>query len=167
MVALVICMAMTSPSYSYASISSQSKAKAVFIFKFYKYIQWNATKSNTLCVYGQNPFGSVLDLIADKTSSKQKYNIQYVKSISELNQCGIVYVGKNVHRKLHDIFAVTNHSESNILTISDIKGFALRGGTIELVDRPKKLAIVLNKKTLDTTGLKANSQLLKMVELIK
>ena len=153
---------------SYPALAQEKgdQVRAVFLFNFFKYITWPQNgDEKTLCVYGHNPFGNILDYIAEKKFSKAGYRIAYIKNVSASTQCSIAFISAKESKNADRLIKAS--SGTSLLTVSDAKGFATRGGGIEFVNKPGKIELVLNTKTFENAGLKASSKLMKIVKTVK
>lgn len=161
----LICLGSFSTEAQSASADEQSyKVKAVFLFKFFKYISWpdNAASENIVCVYGRNPFGDTLDYILTNKIKSSKYSVVYINKPSQISQCKIMFVSSS---EANNIPEATNNA--GVLTVSDIRGFARKGGAIEIANNDNKIELYLNRKTLGKLGLTASSKLMKIVEIVE
>lgn len=57
--------------------------------------------------------------------------------------------------------------KNHVLLVSDVAGFAARGGMIEFTLRDNKLKLVVNLKSVKQAGLKLSSKLLRMAEILE
>lgn len=144
------------------------KVKAVFLFKFFRYISWppETGTDKTICVYGHNPFGETLDYIIKTKLSSGEYKVNYMDDVSQIGQCQLVFVSQSVKDKFSTVLK-TIGDHKGILLVSDIKGFAHKGGGIEFVDHPKKIGLLLNVNAFNEAGLNASSKLMKIVETVE
>lgn len=55
----------------------------------------------------------------------------------------------------------------NALTISDIEGFAERGGVIGFIALENKIHFAINVDAAERMGLKISSQLLRLAKIVK
>ncbi len=53
-----------------------------------------------------------------------------------------------------------------ILTVSDIKNFAARGGMIQFVPSGKKVRFIINRKAMQNVGIKPSANLLRIAREI-
>ena len=69
-----------------------------------------------------------------------------------------------------DVFFTVNDQITNLapnqLLVSDRKGFATQGGMIELTRKGGRLGLNVNLDSLKTGNLSANSQLLKLANVV-
>ncbi|MBL4802180.1 MAG: YfiR family protein [Emcibacter sp.] len=143
------------------------KVKAVFLFKFFKYISWpdGAGMEKTICVYGQNPFGKSLDYIIKNKLSSAEYKVNYIDDVAEVKGCRLLFIGKSQDKVATVLAAIKQ--EEGILSVSDINGFARKGGGIEFVDHPNKIGLLLNVSAFTHAGLNASSKLMKIVKTVQ
>ena len=52
------------------------------------------------------------------------------------------------------------------LTVGDVKGFAQRGGMINLTKEGRRLRFEVNRRAAERTGIHLSSQLLKLADLV-
>ena len=62
--------------------------------------------------------------------------------------------------------ALTVHSDSIALRVSDQPGFAQQGGMVELKRRGARMGLVVNLGALKSAGLRASSKLLQLSEVL-
>lgn len=150
---------------------SENKIKSVFIYKLSKYIRWDELdKIPLVCFYGErkvrdNSVAWNLDeLIGNKDNEVLK--VKEIRSIRNIKNCDMVFVGFDGEDVLNDIFSIVNGDP--IVTISEITGFARRGGMFEFVyDENDKIKIQLNYNNSKRQKVKINAALLEMIKIVK
>lgn len=137
--------------------------KAHQIYQFAQYIEWNGEdKTLTFCVVGDNPFGAQLaQVITNKQINGHSLEFKHVTS-NHLANCDIAFVSSSKQGELSQVL----HSAHHVLTISDIQGFAEKGGIIEFIEVEGKLRFVINRNVAVRVGIKISSQLLKLAQKI-
>jgi len=151
-------------SYSY---ESENKLKTVIVGKLAKYITWKKKNSSkfVITVLG-NEFGTLFDEVYLHKQIKHKpVEIKYIKSIDELKKSEVLFISKSNRDNLNDILAYTKHK--NILTISDKRGFAQKGGIIQLYFLDQMLKIRINVEKLKEEGFGIDRTLLRVVDVLK
>ena len=73
------------------------KVKGIFIYNFTKFVQWPSDaleQSDTLTIgfWGENRFGTALDLFNDKTVFGKPVKIKHLRSISEAESCHLLFI---------------------------------------------------------------------------
>ncbi|MGI2110060.1 YfiR family protein [Shewanella frigidimarina] len=143
--------------------------KAAFTYNFAKFTQWPESRLNALsawkiCFFGNQYHDSFMGL------SNKKLVTQPIKPIllsetSQIEQCDVVFIDANSRDLTRRLFLAVDNKP--ILTVSDISGFAVQGGMIEIVEKDKRLFFNINIKVLEASGLDISSQVLKLALEVK
>ena len=91
-----------------------------------------------------------------------EYEIQIVPHTGNevLNACHVLYIGEHEQRRLVPI--IKSLGAAPVLTISDIPGFAERGGSIGLLNRNDKMLFEVNLASTRKAELRLSSQMLNL-----
>ncbi|VAW98303.1 hypothetical protein MNBD_GAMMA22-2452 [hydrothermal vent metagenome] len=150
------------------------RVKAAYLYQFTKFTQWpilsEEQKNNPIriCILGDNPFGSVLDKLSKKTSQNRYLLLEYLtfpKNSLDIVNCQLIFISSSEEPRLTKILKLTENSP--VLTVSDMKNFALRGGIIGLVLDNQKIRLEINFEASAAAGLKISSKLLEIATVIK
>lgn len=150
---------------------SEYDLKAVLLVKLIRFVYLpnfdEASKNLNICIVGDNPFGETLRKITSKPLDGITIKVREFNISSGRNSCNFVFVSPNNRPSLSSIFE--RFAESATLTVSDIDGFAKKGGMIELA-LPEKgsnsISILINRKAAEAQGIKFNAQLLRLAKSI-
>ncbi len=146
------------------------QVKAVYLYNFAKFISWPSRASNSevfpICIFGQDPFGQVLDsIVAGEKINGQGLVVRRLTSTSQIAPCRIVFISQTESGRVKEI---VNVSEKNaVATVSDIEGFATRGGMIQFVLEDNRVRFEVNLDAVKNAGLVFSSQLLKVATTIQ
>jgi len=149
---------------------TDSQVKAAYLYNFGKFVRWqNARTSNPetfeLCVLGKDPFGKVLESTVEGDSiDGRKIVIKRMLRIQEASSCSILFVSLSEENRLSPILAVAQHS--GMLTVSDIRNFAQRGGIIGFVVQGGRIRFEVNRRAAEQSHLLLSSELLKVARLV-
>jgi len=130
---------------------SNSEIKASWIYTIIDWLDWKNRPKNTesvICTIGRDKVNMYLNKIKRKTkqqNNQKDNNLFSVKNKSpsdNFSECYILYISDSEQDYYTDILDKVNQNK-NILTVSSIRGFARRGGTIEFVIK-KKARLVIN-----------------------
>jgi hypothetical protein len=153
-------------------LATDTEVKAAFLYQFPKFIEWPDsafTDSNSpflIGVLGDDPFGSTLDkMVKGKTINGRKIIVKRSNSVDNLQNCQIVFISSSEKNRLSRI--IDGFKGSNALTVSDINGFAKKGGVIGFVYRDNKIAIQINVEAAKRSKLKISSNLLRLAEIVE
>ena len=147
--------------------------KAGFIYHFTRFVKWpsgsnpdSSNKEYNICVFGDNPFGSILNRLEEKHRFKEHpLNIKLDVSQNDFQGCHILFVSFSERFNVEPI--VENARDFPILTIGDTEGFAERGIDINLLVVENRVKLKINKPCLDTKRLKVSSELLDLATLVQ
>jgi len=176
--------------------SIEYQLKAAFLYNFIKFVDWPEPSSAAgaeeakkkdpivLCVLGEDFFGRHLDDLTKKTVRDRQIRVvrlegfeQYKKSRSRatleqyfqeqrkaLEGCHLLFISQSEEKPMNELAAFTDKMQ--ILTVSDISGFAGKGGVIEFVMEENKIRFDINVVSAERKGLKISSQLLQLARKI-
>ncbi len=152
------------------AVGSEYKLKAAYLYQFTKFTQWPESKfedANTpikICVLGHNPFGSLLDNFSNRSSQQRSISIKLIKNLKALPDCHIVYIDKSEKKRLQNILKKIKNMP--VLSVSDITGFAQKGGIIGFIPKHKKLGIEVNIKASKIAKTKLSSKLIEISSVV-
>lgn len=143
--------------------------KATYIFIFPQYMTWlKDTPSDNfiIAVIGRSKISIPLNKIAQiKKLNNRDIIIKQFQSIGDIEFSHILFIPKAAKDLLPQILEKVKNS--NTLLISEIEGFAQKGGAINFVFDKDNVRFEINEAILDQVGIKASSQLLRLAILVK
>ena len=146
---------------------SDYDVKAAYIYNFGKFVKWpSASAANqggafSICVLGDDPFGSVLQSeLAGKTLGGQPVRVKQVSKPQDATSCRVLFIEGTEERHLKEILDALGRA--SVLTVSDISDFSRRGGMIEFVMVGDRVRFAINRATAEDAGLVLDSELLKV-----
>jgi hypothetical protein len=146
------------------------KLKAAYLYQFTKFTEWptsffkDKNSPIQICILGRNPFGSMLDSFSSKASQDRILSVINVSSLDEVSNCHVVFISKSEEKRLPQILQRIEFSP--VLTVSDMDGFAQRGGMIGFVPTKRKIKLEINVDASILAGAKISSKLLKVATLV-
>ena len=152
--------------------ASESAVKATYLYNFSRFVQWPADAASakgssfSICVLGEDPFGSVLDstLSGESIGGKAVVARRVTKPQDALD-CHVLYISASEEGRLKEILA--GMDKSGTLTVSDIPQFSQRGGMIQFVLVGNKLRFEVNLANAQAAGLTLSSDLLKVAVTVR
>ena len=152
-------------------VSEEAAIKAVYIFNFVSFVEWPennndpASTTFTVCTLGEDDVTALIPGIIENEQLGQMHLKHLALSSSdELQACRILYLStvddetmSNIRNAVHGL---------PILTISDQAGFAARGGHIEFGLLLKRVHTIINRRSIDASGLKVNAQLYRLATVV-
>jgi hypothetical protein len=142
---------------------SEYSMKAVLFYRLSQFVYWPGTqpapRPTTLCVVGRNPFGNALNQI-DASSGEVAVRI----APTDLTGCHLLFIPRS--EAGHMASWLERSSSKQMITVSDLPGFARAGGMIELPLEGERIGILLNRTAAQGRGFTFNAQLLRLARVI-
>ena len=167
-IGLIAAFFLLLPNYAGASTQEYS-VKAVFLFHFIDFASWPVEKNKqeirNICIYGNDPFDSRLQLLAE--SGLQQIPVRILPEINLVSssECHILFVGSSMRKQLDQIISYL--ANSPILTVSDIDDFALNRGMIGFTIEAGKVKLEVNIDSVKASGIKLSSNLIEIAKVVK
>jgi len=144
---------------------SESQVEAAYLYNFGKFVTWPADRPYSeafeICILGKDPFGLVLDsTVAGESIGNKKIEVKRLADLQQATSCSILFVSSSEESHLATISDVAQHL--SLLTVSTIRHFAERGGTIGLVAQQDRIRFEVNLRAADQCHLVLSSELLKV-----
>jgi hypothetical protein len=141
------------------------QAKSAYVFNIIKFVEWpdRAIKSGDklrLCVIGNDEQLASLSTLNGRKAGAHELLVMRADRSKVRNTCHVLYIGKREQRRLIPVFK--SLGAAPILTISDIPGFAERGGGIGLFHRKNKILFDVNIASTRKAGLRLSGQMLNL-----
>jgi len=160
---LLSSAALTMPALALAQDVSEYGMKAVLFYRLSQFVYWPgaqpAPRPTILCVVGRNPFGSALSQI-DASSGDVTVRI----APTDLAACHLLFIPRSEASNLNNW--LERSAARQMITVSDLPGFARAGGMIELPLEGERIGIVLNRSVAQGKGFEFNAQLLRLARVI-
>jgi hypothetical protein len=146
---------------------TEYRVKAAFIYNFARFITWPELPDAyfNLCVLGSDPLVEQLDALRNKTVHERALRIMHLNSMTMLDGCQLVYVGRSFMSRLHDVISLLR--EQPVLTVSDIDDFIDGGGIIGLRLIDNRVRFEINTGAADTASLSISSKLLTLATNVR
>jgi hypothetical protein len=167
----LVLIAATTPVAQQARLS-EYQIKATYLFNFGRFVTWpestaeGKNDSFGVCVLGQDPFGSTLDSIfAGETLDGKPVAIRRLAKPQDAADCHILFISSTEESHLKMILAALD--APGTLTVSDMPGFADRGGMIQFVFEGNRIRFEVNLTSAQSSKLVLSSELLKVASTVK
>jgi len=171
--ALLLGLALCGASALYGEVGelSESQVKAAYLFNFAKFAEWPAgvfrAPGAPLVIgvvgrAGAEPF----EALSGRQVRGRRVQVRIVQRPEEAAGCQILYIPATERARLKEI--LRSLPVSGVLTVSDIRNFCSQGGMIGLVTRGDRVQFEVNRGSVERSGLKLSSQMLKLaLEIIE
>ncbi len=174
--ALAVCFSSSTLS-AVASAGSptlnEDQLKAAYLYNFARYVRWPDTaheSSGSALEIGVVGGGAVSELLK-KTVVGKKIEGRDLRVVDLSSPVG----GRRVHilfiageRDLEELEQViADLIGTPVFAVSDVSGFAERGGIANFIAAKNRVRFVINKSAAKKAGLKVSSKLLRLADLVE
>ncbi len=170
-ITVILLTFLVNTSYARPNIAYEYQLKAVFLYNFVYFVRWPPIAFSkkyanfNICVLGKDPFEKELDMaVENETVDRRIVKIIRLKQITHANRCQILFVSKSERNNLNKIYAYLQNYP--VLTVSDIKNFAINGGMIEFYNIGKRVRFYIAPNNAKAVGLKISANLLYIAKLV-
>jgi hypothetical protein len=154
-----------------ANEPSEYEVKAALLFNFAKFVEWpaasfaNANTPFVIGVVGHDPFGSALErTLAGQTIAGRPIQIHRWKRARDLGACQVLFIAASEQGELR--LLIGELGDQPVLSVGDMKDFALEGGIVGLVMDNNHVRFEINPNRADRARLKLSSRLLSLARLV-
>jgi hypothetical protein len=161
--ALMPCCAQTGAQREYA-------LKAGVLYHIIDYVEWpkdslpDSQPAIHIGLLGQLPFPECLELLEGKTVQGRKLVVKRIADVSAAADCQVLFIGASEKSRLSEI--MDELQDRPVLTVSEVDGFAERGGMVNLVAMQNRIAMEINRKAVGRARLSLSSELLKLARVV-
>lgn len=144
---------------------SEYKVKSAYLYNFSKFTQlpkthFSENNAYDLCILGDSPFGDFIDTLSGREVEGHALTLHFVSSTQSFNQCEMLFITRSEAGQLDQL--LSQAAENNVLTISDIDGFASRGGMIELFIKDNRIRFRINLAAAQRCGISISAKLIEL-----
>lgn len=158
------------PLQAQNSLRQEYQVKGAFLFHFSQFIDWPASAFSTpgdpfvIGILGEDPFGTFLDdLVRGETVNGHPIIVRRYKSPEEISSTHILFITKDLAQSLSQVLALVQNK--NMLTVSDMPGFAQQGGMVRFYIASNKIKFQVNVDAAKSNGLLMSSKLLRLADI--
>jgi hypothetical protein len=145
-------------------------SEAALIIKIGKFVHWpSGTFTNSggilrLCIVGTDDGGDSIDRLAGQKLQEKTIAVARLSSSDEsVTACHIVFIRNSERPRLAALLDATAHSP--VLTMSNIEGFASKGGMVGFSTADGGTQFEINVAATKRVGLTIGAQLLQIAAL--
>lgn len=144
---------------------SESEVKAAFLLNFTRFVEWPTTRGADrpfhLCIWGEDPFGQVLDqIVQGERVSGRPIAIRRIHAWPE--PCDLLFLNGPDHQ----VAEILKNTGPGVLTISDAPGFLRLGGIIRFLLDNRRVRFEINRRAADQASLRISSRLLSLAKAV-
>jgi hypothetical protein len=143
--------------------------KAGVLYHIIEYVEWpkSAISNNPTALQigliGQIPFADALEVLNGKTIQGRELIVKRVSDPKAAAACQVIFISASEKPRISEI--VSELKDRPILTVSEVEGFAEQGGMVNLIARPDRIVMEINREVAGRARLSMSSQLLKLAKV--
>lgn len=152
--------------------AGEYQVKATFIYNFTKFTDWPSSafaSSNApivIGIVGEDPFGKTMDdVVRGEALGGRPFVVKRLRADEDLRSCHLLFISRSEKERLPAV--LSQLKGSSVLTVSEINGFAERGGMVNLTLANKSVKVEINQTAAEQAGLQISAKLLKLARLVK
>ena len=155
---------------SFSQDITDDEIKAALVFKFPVYVRWPGGAMNAkidhfeFCVMGNCRLSDLLSQFDGEKVMGKTIRIKRLSNIEALGNCHMLFISSSEKNNLPAIFKAIKGKP--VLTVGDMKGFALNGGVINFTRKKDSVHFEINPKAGKRAGLKISSKLLRLAKIV-
>ena len=151
---------------------TDTQVKAIYLYNFAKFVTWPAKEAKagaetplTICVFHATDFAPVLkEAVAGETVGGRSIDVKSIDEAKDAARCSILYIDSSASARMETV--LQSVAGRSVLTVSDISGFAERGGMIEFVMEGSRVRFKVGLAAAQKANLILSSQLLKVAQSV-
>ena len=167
---LFLLLHLSLPARADLPTQREYELKAAVLYHIIEYVEWpsdaltNQAGTLQLGLIGDIPFADAIEVLNGKTVQGRRLLVKRVSLPEDAARCQVLFIGASEKPRLSKIVNdVRNHP---ILTVSEVEGFAERGGgMVNLVAGPNRIIMEINRQTAGQAKLSLSSQLLRLAKV--
>ena len=152
------------------TLRQEYEVKAAFLFHFSQFVDWPASAFSApsdpfiIGILGEDPFGKFLDdLVRGETMKGHPIIVTRYQTLQEIDSAHILFITKDMAQSLGEVLALVQNK--NMLTVSDMPGFARQGGIVRFYIASNKIKFQVNLDAAKSNGLTMSSKLLRLADI--
>lgn len=155
------------PGSEVRAAPSEYEVKAAFLYNFAKFTEWppQGAEPFTICILGEDPFGTALDVLQGKPIDGRPVAIRRMREPDDLQRCRIAFVGRPHADRIERL--ASDLQGQPVLTVGDNPGFVRSGGMIGFVLDDGRIRFEIDPDRISPTGLTVSSQLLNLAFIVR
>jgi hypothetical protein len=153
-------------------VFNEYQVKAAFLYTFAKFVEWppqafsSPSAAMTICVLGEDPFGSFLDdAVKGKTVDGRPLVVYRLTDLPTGHECKILFIATSESRRMPALLA--SMATSGVLTVGDTTEFASEGGIIGLRLDGERIRLSVNLTAAERAKVRISSRMLSLATIIK
>jgi len=163
------------PGKTEGPLFQDSQKRAAFLYNLAKFVEWppqaflDADSPVVIGLVGNDFESKALESVlvtgfAGKTIGGRPLVIKRWSAPAEREQCHVLYVGASERNSFENLLEYIQ--PTSVLTVSEISGFAQRGGIVHFALSGSQIRFEVNHLQAKQAGLTISSRLLKLARIV-
>lgn len=151
--------------------SREYQVKAAFLYNFVQFVEWpqeafaRPDEPLTIAVLGEDPFGGALEeVVRGQRLRGRPLVVRRARSTADLEGCQVVFVSRSETPRLPEVIGALQ--DRPVLSVSEIPGFAQRGGIINFYRQGSRVRFEINPAAARSDHLRLSSELLSVGTIV-
>lgn len=144
------------------------KVQAAFLYQFYFYMRGLpcqlSNSDYSIGVLGDDPFGEHLDAVEKQRVGDHSVRLYRATDPDSLEQCDLIFISDSERERLDEL--LTHFRGEQQVLVSDMVGFAERGGTVGFILADGRVGFEINQATATESKIELSSHLLRLAREI-
>lgn len=144
------------------------KVQAAFLYKFYFYIRGLPSQLSerpySIGVLGDDPFGEHLEAVEELQVDGRHVQLHRADEPAQLDDCDLIFIADSEEDRVEDL--ITHFQGKPQVLVSDMDGFAAKGGTVGFVLAEGRVGFEINQSTARASEIELSSHLLRLARAI-
>lgn len=143
----------------------ETKVKSAYVYHLINYVEWEKLPTDAfhICVLGADSMGMMLQQLTNREVKNLTLKID-TEGVENLELCQVLFIGGTLTNWSE---IVTKLGNNNVLTISDYKDFARRGGMVGFYNQDNKIKLELNPVAMHAANLKISAKLMEVARIVQ
>ncbi len=151
---------------SLSAYEADENLKISIVEKAAQFMTLKGRGGNIVITVYNNTYGDLFEKVfAGKQIDSKNIKIKYANSVDKIDDTTILYIANANSEQLSTILKKVDHK--NVLTVSDIRGFAEKGGIMQVYIASQKAKVKINLDAATKEDIKIKASLLRIAEVIK
>lgn len=159
-------------SVAYSSEIKEQHIKAAFLYNLYRFVTWpdrtppSPENPVQYCVLGSGEIDKLLEGTVKSRERTKKRAIAFkrINQLSEIEGCDLLFISDNSGIPLTKVFGEVKNKA--IVTVGAASNFAKEGGMINLLQKNKRIHVIINMDVVDSSNLKISSKVKRLSKII-
>jgi hypothetical protein len=148
--------------------NAEYQVKAAYLYNFAKLVDWPVPANGpvVIAVFGQDPFGDVLDrTVQGKTVDGRPLVVLRPSNLEQLKGCRILFVSAAEKKRLGAILSAVRGEA--VLTVGEFEGFLEAGGNVNFAIEQNRVRFDVNLRAARQVGLQISARVLNLARVVK